>query len=90
MLARARFAKSGICSQAIPFLVFQCLHLRCRQAEATAHLGAVLTGYDLLAMYIVRKLGLSLGKLDDVTSETKSVEQVRAEVNVFGSQNVSQ
>lgn len=58
----------------------------CRQSEATAHLGAVLTGYDLLAMYVVRKLGLSLGKLDDVTSETKSVEQVKAEVNVFGSQ----
>ncbi|KAL3136758.1 hypothetical protein ABBQ38_005474 [Trebouxia sp. C0009 RCD-2024] len=56
------------------------------QSEATAHLGAVLTGYDLLAMFVVRKLGLSLGKLDDVTSETKSVQEVKAEVNVFASQ----
>lgn len=39
----------------------------CRQSEASAHLGAILTGYDLVAMFLVRKLGLSLGKLDDVT-----------------------
>ncbi len=57
----------------------------CRQSEASAHLGAILTGYDLLAMFIVRKLGLSLGELDDVTSETKSVDQVKAEVTSFGS-----
>lgn len=37
-------------------------------------------------MFVVRKLGLSLGKLDDVTSETKSVQEVKAEVNVFASQ----
>lgn len=36
-------------------------------------------------MFVVRKLGLSLGELDDVTSETKSVEQVKAEVSAFGS-----
>ncbi|KAL3158146.1 hypothetical protein ABBQ32_011741 [Trebouxia sp. C0010 RCD-2024] len=57
-----------------------------RQSEATAHLGAILTGYDLLAMFVVRKLGLSLGKLDDVTSETKSVHEIKAEVNVFAAQ----
>ena len=62
----------------------------CRQSEASAHLGAVLTAYDLLAMFVVRKLGLSLGELDDVTSETKSVEQVKAEVTSFGSQSTPQ
>ena len=46
-----------------------------------------MTAYDLLAMFVVRKLGLSLGELDDVTSETKSVEQVKAEVRSFGSQS---
>jgi hypothetical protein len=35
-------------------------------------------------MFLVRKLGLSLGKLDDVTSEAKSVEQVKAEISAFG------
>lgn len=63
-----------------------CCNLSCRQSEATAHLGAILTGYDLLAMFVVRKLGLSLGKLDDVTSETKSVHEIKAEVNVFAAQ----
>ena len=57
----------------------------CRSNEASAHLGAILTGYDLLALFVVRKLGLSLGELDDVTSETKSVDQVKAEVTAFGS-----
>ena len=61
----------------------------CRQSEASAHLGAILTGYDLVAMFLVRKLGLSLGKLDDVTSEAKSVEQVKAEVSAFGPSTAS-
>lgn len=48
-------------------------------------MGAILTGYDLLAMFLVRKLGLSLGALDDAVSGTKSVDQVKAEVSSFGS-----
>lgn len=60
-----------------------------RESEASAHLGAILTGYDLVAMFLVRKLGLSLGKLDDVTSEAKSVEQVKAEMSAFGPSTAS-
>ena len=75
-----------VCSQSSHFSDLKCLSASFRQSEASAHLGAILTGYDLLAMFVVRKLGLSLGELDDVTSETKSVEQVKAEVSAFGSQ----
>lgn len=56
----------------------------CRSTEASSHLGAILTGYDLLAMFIVRKLGLALGELDHVVSGTKSVNEVKASVTAFG------
>lgn len=76
----------SVCPQSSHFSDLACFCASFRQSEASAHLGAILTAYDLLAMFVVRKLGLSLGKLDDVTSETKSVEQVKAEISAFGSQ----
>ena len=55
-----------------------------RSTEASSHLGAILTGYDLVAMFVVRKLGLALGELDNVVSGTKSVDEVKASVTAFG------
>lgn len=57
----------------------------CRSTEAASHLSAILTAYDLLAIFVVRKLGLSLGELDSVVSGTKSVNEVKASVTAFGS-----
>lgn len=67
-------------------LSFQLISFVChfRSTEASSHLSAILTAYDLLAMFVVRKLGLSLGELDNVVSGTKSVEQVKASVTAFG------
>jgi len=55
-----------------------------RESEATANLGAVLTGSTLVTMFVVRKLGLTLAELDDVTSGTTSVQEAKAHVSAFG------
>ena len=36
-------------------------------------------------MFVVRKLGLTLAELDDVTSGTTSVQEAKANVSAFGS-----
>lgn len=60
--------------------------INCRSTEASSQLSAILTAYDLLAMFVVRKLGLSLGELDNVVSGTKSVDEVKASVTAFGNE----
>lgn len=35
-------------------------------------------------MFVVRKLGLTLAELDDVTSGTTSVQEAKAHVSAFG------
>lgn len=56
----------------------------CRESEATANLGAVLTASTLVTMFVVRKLGLTLAELDDVTSGTTSVQEAKGRVTAFG------
>lgn len=56
----------------------------CRSSEASAHLSAILTAYDLVALFVVRKLALSLGELDSAISGEKSVADVKAAVSAFG------
>lgn len=56
----------------------------CRESEATANLGAVLTGSTLVTMFVVRKLGLTLAELDDVTSGTTTAAEAKAHVSAFG------
>lgn len=58
--------------------------LACRESEATANLGAVLTGSTLVTMFVVRKLGLTLAELDDVTSGTTTAAEAKARVSAFG------
>ena len=61
--------------------LFTCL---CRESEATANLGAVLTGSTLVTMFVVRKLGLTLAELDDVTSGTTTTAEAKANLSAFG------
>jgi hypothetical protein len=56
----------------------------CRESEATANLGAVLTGSTLVTMFVVRKLGLTLAELDDVTSGVTTTAEAKANVSAFG------
>ena len=42
----------------------------CREQEATSNLSAVLTSSTLMTMFILRKLGLALADLDELTSQT--------------------
>lgn len=56
----------------------------CRESEATANLGAVLTGSTLVTMFVVRKLGLTLAELDDVTSGTTTAAEAKQHVTAFG------
>lgn len=58
--------------------------LTCRESEATANLGAVLTASTLVTMFVVRKLGLTLAELDDVTSGTTSTAEAKAHLSAFG------
>ena len=37
----------------------------CRESEATSNLSAILTISSLLTMFVVRKLGLALGEIDN-------------------------
>ncbi|KAL0027907.1 hypothetical protein WJX79_002052 [Trebouxia sp. C0005] len=55
-----------------------------RESEATANLGAVLTGSTLVTMFVVRKLGLTLAELDDVTSGVTTTAEAKAHVSAFG------
>lgn len=55
-----------------------------RESEATANLGAVLTGSTLVTMYVVRKLGLTLAELDDVTSGTTTAAEAKQNISAFG------
>lgn len=55
-----------------------------RESEATANLGAVLTASTLVTMFVVRKLGLTLAELDDVTSGTTTVQEAKQHVSAFG------
>jgi len=41
-----------------------------REQEATSNLSAVLTGSTLMTMFVLRKLGLALADLDELTSKT--------------------
>ena len=64
--------------------VVTCLVFTCRESEATANLGAVLTGSTLVTMFVVRKLGLTLAELDDVTSGTTTAAEAKQHVSAFG------
>ena len=61
-----------------------CLVFTCRESEATANLGAVLTGSTLVTMFVVRKLGLTLAELDDVTSGTTTAAEAKQNISAFG------
>jgi predicted membrane-bound spermidine synthase len=50
-----------------------------RETEATANLGAVLTGSTLVTMFVLRKLGLALAEIDDLTAG--GATQVHSTVN---------
>ena len=43
-----------------------------------------MTASTLVTMFVVRKLGLTLAELDDVTSGTTTVAEAKAHVSAFG------
>ena len=43
-----------------------------------------MTGSTLVTMYVVRKLGLTLAELDNVTSGVTTAAEAKARVSVFG------
>lgn len=45
----------------------------CRETEANANLSGILTGSCLLTMFVVRRLGLALAQLDELTSGSKGI-----------------
>ena len=55
-----------------------------RESEATANLGAVLTGSTLVTMFVVRKLGLTLAELDNVTSGNTTAAEAKQHLSAFG------
>lgn len=69
--------------------VLTCPVFTCRESEATANLGAVLTGSTLVTMFVVRKLGLTLAELDDVTSGTTTAAEAKQHVTAFGETDAS-
>ena len=85
-LSEGQTADDGVCSVLCKFALQCSLNFTgfCRESEATANLGAVLTGSTLVTMFVVRKLGLTLAELDDVTSGITSVSEAKANVSAFG------
>lgn len=43
-----------------------------------------MTASTLVTMFVVRKLGLTLAELDDVTSGTTTVQEAKQHVSAFG------
>ena len=43
-----------------------------------------MTGSTLVTMFVVRKLGLTLAELDDVTSGVTTTAEAKAHVSAFG------
>ena len=60
----------------------------CREQEATSNLSAVLTGSTLMTMFVLRKLGLALADLDELTSKTGYEGKTQA-TNMFMGKGVS-
>ena len=60
----------------------------CREQEATSNLSAVLTGSTLMTMFVLRKLGLALADLDELTSKTGYEGKTQA-TNLFTGKGVS-
>ncbi|KAK9809393.1 hypothetical protein WJX73_001703 [Symbiochloris irregularis] len=44
-----------------------------RETEATSSLSGILTGSCLMTMFVVRKLGLALAQVDELTSGTRGM-----------------
>ena len=60
----------------------------CREQEATSNLSAVLTGSTLMTMFVLRKLGLALADLDELTSKTGYEGKTQA-TNMFTGKGTS-
>eukprot|EP00891_Asterochloris_glomerata_P006413 jgi/Astpho2/6413/Aster-08097 len=59
-----------------------------REQEATSNLSAVLTGSTLMTMFVLRKLGLALADLDELTSKTGYEGKTQA-TNMFTGKGTS-